>query len=345
MTQPISEEEFMKLPEDQKNSVLEEMKFMSLSPAEQDKVIGQLRQKKEQEQRPGAVETAARSFAQGATFNFADEIEGVVRGGIGAIQGENFGEAREKATKESRERLSQGRADFPAVATAAEVGGGLATLALPGGAAAQMGKLGAKAALKAGTKAVMSDSAKKRFIAKGAAEAGKETVKKAAQTGLARVTTEAGKTVLRAGAGGLAAGVGEHGIDTKTLEAARTAGVAQTAAIIAGSGLKAMGKSTVGVLTKVALSGGKGLVGALGSAAGTKLGKGLIENGGKILEKQGKKSAGFVKMVKTLHGGVEKLGNNADKLITAALEGGAPGLAAAHVQLIQQDKDYRKVYE
>jgi len=341
MTQPMSQDEFTGLSREEKIKTLMKLRFDQMPREEKVEVLNNL----EEQDRPGAVETAARSFAQGATFNFADEIEGVLKGGIGAIQGGDFGEAREQATEESRQRLAQGREDHPAVATAAEVGGGLATLAMPGGALAQGAKVGAKVAFKAGQKAILTGSAKKRFIAKGAAEAGKETVKKASQTGLARIATEGSKTVLRAGAGGLAAGVGEHGLDIEALKTAATAAGTQIPAIIAGKALSAMSKTSVGALVKLSMVGGQGLVGALGAAAGYKLGKGLIENGGKILEKQGKKSAGFVKLVKAMQSGTEKLGKHTERLFNAALEGGAPGLAAAHVQLIQQDKDYRKVYE
>jgi hypothetical protein len=301
----MTSEEFSGLSREEKIKTLMQLRFKQMPREQKVEVLNNL----EEQNRPGAVETAARSFAQGLTFNFADEIEGVLRGGVAAIQGEDFGEAREKSTEESRQRLAQGRTDFPGVATAAEVGGGLASLAIPGTAVAR----GAQAA-------------------------------KAAK-GLGKIATEAGKTVVRAGAGGLAAGVGEHGIDKEALKTASIAGGAQIPAIIAGKAANALGKSVVGTLTKVAVASGSGLVGALGTAAGTKLGKGLISKGATILEKRGKKSAGFVKMVRAMQQGSEKLGKNADKLFNAALESGAPGLTAAHIQLVQQDEDYRKIYE
>jgi len=298
----MSSEEFSGLSREEKIKKLMEIRFQQMPREEKVEVLNNL----EEQNRPGAIETAARSFAQGLTFNFADEIEGVLKGGIAAIKGGDFGEAREKATEESRQRLAQGRTDFPAVATAAEAGGGLAGLAVPGGLAAR-GAVAAK--------------------------------------GLGKIAAEAGKSVVKASAGGLAAGIGEHGIDSEALKTAATAGAAQLPAIIAGKAANALGKSVTGTLVKAAVVAGGGLVGALGTAAGTKLGKGLISNGAKILEKRGKKSAGFVKMVKAMQQGSEKLGKNADKLFNAALESGAPGLTAAHIQLVQSDEDYRKIYE
>ena len=151
--------------------------------------------------------------------------------------------------------------------------------------------------------------------------------------------------MVKVGAGGLVAGIGEHGIDSKTLKTAAIAGSAQIPAILAGKAANILGKSVVGTLAKVAIAGGSGLVGAFGTVAGTKLGKGLISQGAEILQQQGKKSAGFVKMVKAIQEGSEKLGNNSDKLLNAALNKGAPGLTAAHIQLIQQDKNYRKEFQ
>lgn len=88
------------------------------------------------------IESAIRGAAQGGTLGFADEITGALEA---AFTPKTYRQARD----ESRAAYRQAQEDNPLAFGAGEVGGGLASLLLPGGAAAKgaslAGKVGAAA--------------------------------------------------------------------------------------------------------------------------------------------------------------------------------------------------------
>ena len=335
----MTEQEFSGLSREAKVKKIMELRFEKMPREQKTEVLNNL----SNQDRPEAFEAGVRSLAQGVALNFADEIEGVIRGGIGALQGENFSESREKATQESRKKLAQGRADFPGISTAAEIGGGLASFAIPGGIFARGAKLAqAATALKVGKAAEKIRLGQKFGVAVPEAQKIIQGTQAVVKKGLGRVI---GESTVKAAAGGAVAGAGEFGLDPKALQSAKEAGIAQTAAIVAGKAALALGKTTVGTLVKAFVLSGNGLVGLLGTGAGSKIGKELIKKGTEELKKNGKDVAGFSKMVRALQTGGDKLGKFSDELITVTLESGAPGLAAAHIRLSNSNKEYKKKFE
>lgn len=88
----------------------------------------------------GVIESAVRGVAQGATLGFADELTGAIEA---AFTPKTYEEARD----ESRAAYDTARADNPVAFGAGEVGGGLATMFVPGLGVARAAK-GATAAAK-----------------------------------------------------------------------------------------------------------------------------------------------------------------------------------------------------
>jgi hypothetical protein len=78
-------------------------------------------------------------IAQGATFGFADELRGVVQGGLAAAQGGDFGSTYNQAVDESRNALQHERNVNPIGSVAAEVAGAIPTGMLAGGQLAGRG--------------------------------------------------------------------------------------------------------------------------------------------------------------------------------------------------------------
>jgi hypothetical protein len=90
-------------------------------------------------------------FVQGTTFGWADELRGAVQGGIGALQGKDFGDTYRQVVDQSRNALDYQRRTNPIGSLAAEVAGAIPTGALAGGQVAARGAtLGARALTGAG---------------------------------------------------------------------------------------------------------------------------------------------------------------------------------------------------
>lgn len=87
-------------------------------------------------------ESAARGFAQGASLGFADEISGGVEALWEKAKGDpaEFGLLYKKHRDESRANFDKASDDNPSAYLAGEVGGSLATAAVPMGGAATIGK-------------------------------------------------------------------------------------------------------------------------------------------------------------------------------------------------------------
>jgi hypothetical protein len=87
---------------------------------------------------PGMTEGLARSAAQGATFNFADEIEAGARALLDAAQGDaTFGERYGHHVENIRRGIERFREEHPGKALAAEVAGAVAVPGLGAAKAAQ----------------------------------------------------------------------------------------------------------------------------------------------------------------------------------------------------------------
>lgn len=142
--------------------------------------------------KPGKLESGARGLAQGATFGWADEIAGAVEG---ALTDKTYEQARD----ESRANFKKAKEANPNTYLAGELGGSVATAAVPGLGAANT--LRGALALGAGIGA-----------ASGAGNSEAESA-----DGLAK------DTLLGLGVGGAGAGVG-YGVAKAVPWAAKTAG-------------------------------------------------------------------------------------------------------------------------
>jgi hypothetical protein len=133
----------------------------------------------------------ARTFGQGASFGFSDELRGVARGLNPFDEIKGFGAGYKSGRDAEREALEQFREDHPKAAFAAELGGGLATgLLVPGAAARTIPMLG---------RGLRSAQTGKRVLSAGALGAGEGAV---AGAGFA----DEGDRLAGAGYGGLIGG-------------------------------------------------------------------------------------------------------------------------------------------
>jgi hypothetical protein len=90
-------------------------------------------------------------FVQGVTFGWGDELRGAVQGGIGALQGKDFGDVYARTIDESRNALDHERRVNPIGSLAAEVAGAIPTgMGLGGQIAGRGATLGARALSGAG---------------------------------------------------------------------------------------------------------------------------------------------------------------------------------------------------
>ena len=332
---PVSAEQFSKLSDDEQVKELAKLRFSRMSDSEQEQALGQMKQASG----PGALRTAVDSFAQGLSFNLSDEAEGLAKGVASKLGGGEFESARQRGTEEARERIGRGREKFPAVATGAQVAGGLASLAVPGAVAGRALGLG-KAATVAAT-AKRASTAKKlgEGVKLSVNEAGKAVVQKSA---VRKGAESLAKTSAKGAAAGGTAGVGERGFDKKAFEDALLGGVVGGLGAGVGKGVQALGSGVVGSAVKLATT-GKGMMSLMSAAAANKFGKNLIETGMKALPK-GQSAGGFRKLVSSLKEGSSAIQPYKDKLFKAAFESGGAGLAAVHTKLIQEDKNYRRKF-
>lgn len=79
------------------------------------------------DEKPGMLETAARSAVQGLTFGLADESYGLTQGVRGLLSGEGFGAGYDRGVKEFRDRDKAGREANPVTGVLGEVAGGMGT--------------------------------------------------------------------------------------------------------------------------------------------------------------------------------------------------------------------------
>lgn len=88
------------------------------------------------------IESAARGLVQGGTLGFADEISGGAEALWQKAKGDptEFGKLYQTLRDESRANFDKAQKDNPSAYTAGEVGGGLATAAIPFGGTATLGK-------------------------------------------------------------------------------------------------------------------------------------------------------------------------------------------------------------
>ncbi len=144
-------------------------------------------------EKPGALESFGRAARQGATFDFYDELKGLV---AGHFQTERpFGQAYTAARDEVMEANAAAKAEHPYIYGAGELAGGLATSVIPVGAAGK--------AVQAGSRVKQAIAAGKAGIKTGTLFGGVQGV------GASEATDAAG--VLRdglqgAGAGGIIGG-------------------------------------------------------------------------------------------------------------------------------------------
>ncbi len=78
-------------------------------------------------EKPGVLETAARSAVQGLTFGLADESYGLTQGIRGLLSGEGFSKGYERGVNEFRSNDKAGREANPVTGVLAEVAGGMGT--------------------------------------------------------------------------------------------------------------------------------------------------------------------------------------------------------------------------
>lgn len=122
----ISDEEMNKISPSSISSIKTKAGFISdeemdkISPVDPEKEISE-------------AESAARGFAQGATLGFADEISG-------GVESLFTDKSYEQARDESRKNFKTAEKANPGYYLAGEVGGGLATAAIPFGGTATLGK-------------------------------------------------------------------------------------------------------------------------------------------------------------------------------------------------------------
>lgn len=140
----------------------------------------------------GADEALVRNFAQGVTFNTADEISSGIMAGVDALRGEDLGDSYDRRLASARAQDAEIAEQRPVLSVVGQAAGGLATL--PAGIAARGATGGARilqaAAQSAGYGAVSGF---------GAGEGGLEN----------RVNSAAGGAVTGAVFGGGAQGLGE----------------------------------------------------------------------------------------------------------------------------------------
>lgn len=106
-------------------------------------------------QRPSEIDSAARGLAQGATLGFADEISGGAEALWNKAKGDptEFGKLYQQYRDESRSNFKKAQESNPGSYMAGEIGGGIATAAIPFGGAATLGRAvvsGARAGALAG---------------------------------------------------------------------------------------------------------------------------------------------------------------------------------------------------
>lgn len=129
---------------------------------------------------PSQLEAGLRGAAQGATFDFADEIEGAARAAVQTITGpeklQDLLDTYYKQRDIAREKFKQSEEEYPKTYLAGEVGGGFASSLGTGGAGAlkalsSIGKIGVKEGLgKAVLKGAASAGAQGALYGAGTAE-------------------------------------------------------------------------------------------------------------------------------------------------------------------------------
>lgn len=128
--------------------------------------------------RPSITESAARGVAQGASLGFADEIAGAVES---AFTPKTYVESRD----ESREAFRAAETENPMAFGAGELGGGLASLFIPGGVVAKGAGLGARVAAGAATGAVAGLGHSEADLTKGELSEARDDVLSGAAAGAA----------------------------------------------------------------------------------------------------------------------------------------------------------------
>jgi hypothetical protein len=341
---PLSAEEFGKLSEEDQIRELQALHFSNLPEDEQIATLQSMHQQQQgatPQQQQGAtpqpemgkLETAVGHFAQGLTFNFADEIAGLAAGAGSFARGGEFESVREETTEKARQALEAGSQQHPGIATGAQVAGGLASLAIPGSVVARS----AKASQVAGQQLA-------KQMTKAAAESGVKMVVKPLRTSAGQsAVKQVGKTVAKGVGLGAVAGLGAHGVSEKAAKSAAVGAGANAVAIAAGKAMSKLGGPVVGALVTMATGAGS-LVGSIGKGAALKVGNELIKKGSGALPK-GLGTPGFRKMVDGLKNGSEALKPYQERLFKAAFESGGAGLAAVHADLVQQDRNYGRAFK
>lgn len=136
-------------------------------------------------------------FVQGTTFGFADELRGVVQGGIAAAQGGDFEDTRRRVTDESRNALDRERRVNPIGSVAAEVAGAIPTGLMAGG---QLAGRGASLWARMGSGALVGGAQGAVYGSGAAGDSAEERGKGAAFGGAAGAALGGAVPALAAGA-------------------------------------------------------------------------------------------------------------------------------------------------
>lgn len=312
MAQPISEQEFMKLPPAEQERLLgqmeQEQQFSALPPQDQEGVLKVM--EATQQAQPGQLEAGARGAAQGLSLGFADEIIG----GLSAA-GKQFIETlqtgappermlqeripEEIATQRTRDIASE--AQFPKTFGAAELGGAVAGAAVAPGAA----------------------------IGRGAGVVGR---------GLAGIAKSAGLSALTA------AGKSESKLGSRELK-----GEMEKSALI-GAGVQAAASALIPggrVAGKIAVRapGVAGAVATGGKTTALKAGLDVALKGMSPKEAITNRLSALKKVLDTPEGKIPRALEKSFDLLEQSLNTqGSAGLLAAHGRLLQ-DPTYRKFLE
>lgn len=197
----MTQEEFEAKPIEEKRQIIRQLEFEAKPIEEKQAIIREL----EGAEQTGAMEAFARGAAQGLTFNHLDEIIGFVKGAASTLNtGRPFSETREFETEMARTGFRKAERDQPGASLAGNITGMIPSLVVPGGAAIRgAGLLGTAARVGAGAGLGGIAAAGKTEAPIGSPEfaedvAGGLTTGAVAQ-GAAQALTKAGKVVIGKG--------------------------------------------------------------------------------------------------------------------------------------------------